>query len=128
LQWATYFDAADQAGLSRLWGGIHVSVDDLTGRVIGSQCGKDTWSLAQKYFDGSIANIPIVVAMRPLNAGFELRFNTVRGFKYALQATPNLGVPFTNLPPGLLEAFDSSMVRTDNVAGATRFYRAVSAP
>ena len=24
LQWATYFDAADQAGRSRLWGGIHI--------------------------------------------------------------------------------------------------------
>ena len=24
LQWATYYDAADQAGQSRLWGGIHV--------------------------------------------------------------------------------------------------------
>ena len=32
LQWATYFDAADQAGRSRLWGGIHIGADDLTGR------------------------------------------------------------------------------------------------
>ena len=29
LQWATYYDAADQAGLSRLYGGIHVEADDL---------------------------------------------------------------------------------------------------
>jgi hypothetical protein len=56
LQWGTYFDAADQAGLSRLWGGIHVSADDLTGRVIGSKCGKGAWALAQKYFDGSISD------------------------------------------------------------------------
>jgi hypothetical protein len=54
LQWGTYYDAADQAGLSRLWGGIHVSVDDLSGRRLGSQCGKIAWTLAQKYFDGSI--------------------------------------------------------------------------
>ena len=40
LQWATYFDAADQAGRSRIWGGIHPSADDLPGRVIGSECGK----------------------------------------------------------------------------------------
>ncbi|MDA1349368.1 MAG: vanadium-dependent haloperoxidase, partial [Chloroflexi bacterium] len=32
LEWATYYDAADQAGRSRLWGGIHVASDDLTGR------------------------------------------------------------------------------------------------
>ena len=41
LQWATYFDAADQAGRSRLWGGIHIAADDLTGREIGSEVGID---------------------------------------------------------------------------------------
>ncbi len=40
LQWATYYDAADEAGISRLWGGIHVPVDDKAGRVIGAQVGK----------------------------------------------------------------------------------------
>ena len=54
LQWATFYDAADQAGLSRIWGGIHVSADDLTGRRAGAQCGKSAWLLANKYFDGSI--------------------------------------------------------------------------
>jgi hypothetical protein len=54
LEWATYFDAADQAGLSRLYGGIHISADDLTGRRIGSQCGLAAWTLAQRYFDGSL--------------------------------------------------------------------------
>jgi len=39
LQWATYFDAADQAGQSRIWGGIHVGADDFAGRRIGSQVG-----------------------------------------------------------------------------------------
>jgi hypothetical protein len=28
LQWATYYDAADQAGQSRIWGGIHIWPDD----------------------------------------------------------------------------------------------------
>src|SRR5438552_13241563 len=28
LQWARYFDAADQAGQSRLWGGIHAAAYD----------------------------------------------------------------------------------------------------
>ncbi len=51
LQWATYFDAADQAGQSRLWGGIHVPVDDFNGRVMGSAIGKAAWTLAQTYYD-----------------------------------------------------------------------------
>jgi hypothetical protein len=53
LQWATYFDAADQAGISRLFMGIHVSPDDFEGRKIGARCGRSAWTLAQRYFDGS---------------------------------------------------------------------------
>lgn len=54
LQWATYFDASDQAGISRLFGGIHIQADDLAGRVIGSACGKAAWALARSYFAGSV--------------------------------------------------------------------------
>ena len=54
LEWATYYDAADQAGQSRLFGGIHIQADDFTGRIMGSQCGKDAWALAQRYYAGQI--------------------------------------------------------------------------
>jgi hypothetical protein len=53
LEWATYYDAADQAGVSRLYGGIHIAADDFGGRRIGSRCGKEAWTLARRYFDGS---------------------------------------------------------------------------
>jgi hypothetical protein len=53
LKWATYYDAADQAGLSRLYGGIHISADDFTGRVVGARCGQAAWGLARHYFDGT---------------------------------------------------------------------------
>ena len=52
LQWATYYDAADQAGQSRLFGGIHVQADDFAGRIVGSTCGKDAWIKAQRLYDG----------------------------------------------------------------------------
>ena len=52
LRWATYYDAADQAGISRLYGGIHIPADDLTGRRIGSECGKGAWARAQLYYAG----------------------------------------------------------------------------
>jgi hypothetical protein len=39
LQWASYYDAADQAGQSRLWGGIHIWPDDGQGRVLGHEIG-----------------------------------------------------------------------------------------
>jgi hypothetical protein len=54
IQWATYYDAADLAGISRLYGGIHISLDDFNGRIIGSQCGKDAWALAQRYYAGQV--------------------------------------------------------------------------
>ncbi len=54
LQWATYFDASDQAGQSRLWGGIHIQADDFTGRRIGAECGRTAWSLAQRYYAGTV--------------------------------------------------------------------------
>jgi hypothetical protein len=53
LQAATYFDAADQAGISRLFGGIHIPADDFNGRQIGAMCGEAAWALAQRYFDGT---------------------------------------------------------------------------
>ncbi len=52
LQWATYADASDEAGVSRLYGGIHVRADDLAGRVLGARVGADAWALAQTYYDG----------------------------------------------------------------------------
>jgi hypothetical protein len=54
LQAATYYDAADQAGISRLYGGIHISADDFGGRRMGSLCGKAAWELAQRYFAGTV--------------------------------------------------------------------------
>jgi hypothetical protein len=53
LQWATYYDAADAAGQSRLWMGIHVPPDDLAGRRVGAQCGKAAWERAQRHFGGA---------------------------------------------------------------------------
>ena len=50
LQWATYQDAADEAGRSRIWGGIHVPVDDYPGRLIGARCAEVAWARAQALF------------------------------------------------------------------------------
>jgi hypothetical protein len=50
LQWAAYADAADQAGISRLYGGIHIRNDDLDGRRVGYQCGTAAWEKAQTYY------------------------------------------------------------------------------
>lgn len=52
LQWAKYFDAADEAGISRIYGGIHVPPDDGPGRILGSKIGRRAWARAQEFFGG----------------------------------------------------------------------------
>ena len=56
LQWATYRDAADEAGISRRYGGIHIPADDFAGRVMGARIGQDAFALAQQYFSGAALN------------------------------------------------------------------------
>jgi Domain of unknown function (DUF6851) len=58
LQWATYFDASDQASLSRIYGGIHPSFDDLPGRQVGHIIGPQAWELAMQYFNGAVVPEP----------------------------------------------------------------------
>jgi len=50
LQWATYYDAADQAGQSRIWGGIHIEPDDFVGRKFGSVVGAAAYERAATFF------------------------------------------------------------------------------
>jgi hypothetical protein len=58
LQFASYFDASDQASLSRIFGGIHPPADDLAGRRIGHEIGPDAWALALSYFNGAVVPEP----------------------------------------------------------------------
>lgn len=58
LQWATYFDASDQASLSRLTGGIHPPADDFAGRRIGHEVGPAAWQRATQYFSGQVVPEP----------------------------------------------------------------------
>ncbi|MEM9158320.1 MAG: hypothetical protein AAGB46_04665, partial [Verrucomicrobiota bacterium] len=62
LTWATYYDAADEAGLSRLYGGIHVRADDFAGRIMGASIGKAAFEKANRHFHGNTA------PLTPLNS------------------------------------------------------------
>ncbi|TAL06940.1 MAG: hypothetical protein EPO07_01085 [Verrucomicrobia bacterium] len=129
LQWATYFDAADQAGLSRIWGGIHPPADDFAGRRAGAQCGQNVWALARKYFDGSVAGTPLLLTLQRLNpTGCEVGHDTLRGFYYKLQFSASPGQSFVDDPAGFVRALDTAMVHTDTEAQSARFYRVICAP
>jgi hypothetical protein len=52
LSWRTFSEAADEAGLSRRYGGIHFEAADLEGRALGRRIGALVWQKARAYFDG----------------------------------------------------------------------------
>jgi hypothetical protein len=52
LSWATFTDAADQAGRSRRYGGIHFRDGDLVGRALGGRVGARAWQAASALFAG----------------------------------------------------------------------------
>ncbi len=56
FQWATYFDASDQSGLSRLFGGIHPSFDDFPGRIAGDQVGLRALARAPQYWNATLTS------------------------------------------------------------------------
>jgi hypothetical protein len=58
LQWATYYDAADQASVSRRFGGIHPYYDDYPSRLMGSQIGKKAWARANALYGPDAAGSP----------------------------------------------------------------------
>ena len=124
LQWASYYDAADQVGLSRIWGGIHPPADDFAGRRVGSQVGTNTWALVQKFFDGTVINSEIKLASRPIDANnMELRFNAVRGLYYKVHTSTDVEGPYTDGGgPGLV-AYEASVANTNALSGDRKFFR-----
>lgn len=52
LVWKTFHEAADQAGISRRYGGIHFRAADLVGRATGDMVAAIVWAKALEYFDG----------------------------------------------------------------------------
>ncbi|MFC2176344.1 T9SS type A sorting domain-containing protein [Bacteroidota bacterium] len=62
LQWATYRDASDQCSLSRIWGGIHPTIDDIPGRLMGIEIGNDAFAMAKDYFEGKYVSINSIEA------------------------------------------------------------------
>ena len=53
LSWPTFSAAADEAGISRLYGGIHFRLGDQEGRKLGRKVGAQAFAVAQGYIDGT---------------------------------------------------------------------------
>jgi hypothetical protein len=53
LSWATFTDAANEAGISRLYGGIHFSDGNTVGLDLGRKVAVQAFAKAKSYWDGS---------------------------------------------------------------------------
>jgi hypothetical protein len=53
LSWATFSEAADEAAVSRRYGGIHFESGDLEGRALGRKVGAVVWTRALMYLYGT---------------------------------------------------------------------------
>jgi hypothetical protein len=56
LSWRTFTDAANQAGISRRYGGIHFEIGDLTGRATGRLVADQAWAKAANLWSGGTAH------------------------------------------------------------------------
>ncbi len=54
LEWKVLKDAANEAGISRLYGGIHFKAGDMEGRKLGYKVGCAVWDKANEYFNGKL--------------------------------------------------------------------------
>ncbi|MBL9116235.1 MAG: hypothetical protein JNJ83_14610 [Verrucomicrobiaceae bacterium] len=130
LQWCTYYDAADQAGQSRRFGGIHPSEDDFDGRYIGSIAGVSAYTLAHRYWTGEIMTESVQPQLVMLGGGqVQVRTSARRGLYYQWEYTTDLQtwIPMS----GSTQATDTTLTITDTPpANQRRFYRArwVAAP
>ena len=53
FSYETFSDAAQEAGLSRLYGGIHFPDDNTTAQRVGFRIGVRAWVKALTYFNGT---------------------------------------------------------------------------
>jgi hypothetical protein len=122
LQCATYYDAADQAGQSRLWGGIHIQADDFNGRQIGAEIGRASYELAAQYYSGATAPHPLFeVEVATATNNCVISWPTISGRQYRVQASTNLGGGFD---AGIVySATGRNIVVTGAVPDGAQFFR-----
>ena len=127
LSWDTFTQAADEAGISRLYGGIHFADGDLNGRKLGRDVGNTVWSKIQQFADAyapvvSLFREPLAVptnGLVPVSADYQA--NVYRtGFEFS-EVTPEKGIvlllSFDSGTAVLHQDFDWSLEASRNITG-----------
>ena len=60
LSWDSFSDAADEAGASRVYGGIHFEEGDINSRILGNTVGTEAFIAAQSFINGAEASAIVV--------------------------------------------------------------------
>ena len=53
LSYPTFADAAETAGISRIWGGVHWPADNDRGQELGRKIGENVWRRAEQFVLGT---------------------------------------------------------------------------
>jgi len=137
LQWATYRDASDQCSLSRIWGGIHPTIDDINGRIIGEKVGINSFNLAIQYFNGTIEGnsarppneLPETVYLEqnypnPFNPSTIIRYQLSSDSDVRLEVFDSIGRKVEVLVQGRVQAgVHQIQFEASNLSSGVYFYR-----
>jgi len=66
LSWPTFTEAANQSGISRLYGGIHIAAGNQDGLALGRKVGDAVWQKGQAFIKGSSEPITLNAAANDL--------------------------------------------------------------
>lgn len=58
LSWQTFSEASDEAGISRIYGGIHFDDGNLNSELLGRQVGDKVFERTQQLIRGDVASVP----------------------------------------------------------------------
>ncbi|MEM6633241.1 MAG: discoidin domain-containing protein [Bacteroidota bacterium] len=145
LQWATYRDASDECSLSRIWGGIHPSLDDIPGRLMGIEVGVDAFAFSDSIISpvrtGTCGNLQNLALNQPSSqsstygnglASYANDGNLSGSSPWSadLQHTTNEVQPWWEVDLGQLSDIEQVIIRNRNSGNQERladFYILISA-
>ena len=124
LQWASYYDAADQVGLSRIWGGIHPPVDDFAGRRVGAEVGTRPGS-SPKVSSMAPSSIPRLSSQHARSTIRTSSFGSMPSVDFTIKfrAPPKVEGPYTDGASAGQVALEASVASTNALGNGAQFFR-----
>ena len=113
--------AADESGVSRIYGGIHFQ----SGNIAGQSCGHYVGGFLNANYLQPIGELKFTMLTKT-NTAAEMKFNVIPGRNYRLEASPDLA---TWAQVTVLHSTGTSASFSEvNPPGGKRFYRALLLP